>query len=188
VRPLAALRLLLALAGVAAAVLIGVFVLGRSAPSTCAPCGPDGPYITSAEGWSLPALQGGGTVSLAQFRGHPVVATFFASWCTACRDELPAFLQLSHTLPDVRFVGIDSEEYGDGARFAAGLGLGAWPLARDVGGAGADGLHESLTTEPGMPITAIYGSSGSLVDVRIGAESAAELAADLRQYAGVGAS
>ena len=33
----------------------------------------------------------GGTVSLKQFRGHPVLIHFWASWCAQCTHELPVF-------------------------------------------------------------------------------------------------
>ena len=36
---------------------------------------------------------GGGTVRLSQFRGHPVLINFWATWCTACRTEMPAIEQ-----------------------------------------------------------------------------------------------
>ncbi len=35
------------------------------------------------------------TVSLAQFKGTPVVLNFWASWCVPCRKEMPAFQAVS---------------------------------------------------------------------------------------------
>ncbi|MGH7911241.1 MAG: redoxin family protein, partial [Candidatus Dormibacteraceae bacterium] len=43
----------------------------------------------AAKSFSGPDLRGGGTLSLAQFRGRPVVVNFFASYCAPCRTELP---------------------------------------------------------------------------------------------------
>jgi thiol-disulfide isomerase/thioredoxin len=37
---------------------------------------------------------GGKKVSLSDFRGRPVLLSFWATWCTVCRDELPALQHL----------------------------------------------------------------------------------------------
>lgn len=36
----------------------------------------------------------GNKVSLSDFRGRPVLLSFWATWCTVCRDELPALQHL----------------------------------------------------------------------------------------------
>ncbi len=40
--------------------------------------------------FTLPALRGG-TFNSAALRGKPAVINFFASWCTSCWGEIPAF-------------------------------------------------------------------------------------------------
>ena len=37
---------------------------------------------------------GGKKVSLSDFGGRPVLLSFWATWCTVCRDELPALQRL----------------------------------------------------------------------------------------------
>lgn len=63
-----------------------------------------------APGWTLPR-PAGGRVSLASFRGHPVVLNFWATWCTPCRQEMPA---LSRWYREARgklvILGVDQEE------------------------------------------------------------------------------
>jgi thiol-disulfide isomerase/thioredoxin len=43
---------------------------------------------TSAPEIDLPALQGG-RVKLSALRGHPVVVTFWGTWCPPCKEEFP---------------------------------------------------------------------------------------------------
>ena len=143
---------------------------------------------TSTSAWALPRLEGPGTVSLAGFRGKPLVVDFFASWCTPCRSELPEFLAVSRQLGSrVAFVGVDSEENGDGPTFARQTGITGWPLARDTGGSQQSGLRDALASIPGMPVTAFYDASGALRDVRLGAMTGDVLAAHLRDLFGVSA-
>lgn len=43
---------------------------------------------TSAPEIDLPRLQGG-KIKLSTLRGHPVVVTFWGTWCPPCREEFP---------------------------------------------------------------------------------------------------
>ncbi len=55
--------------------------------------GSDSPQLgRAAPAFTLPSLADGSPVSLDQFRGKVVLLNFFASWCPACRAEMP-FLQ-----------------------------------------------------------------------------------------------
>jgi thiol-disulfide isomerase/thioredoxin len=141
---------------------------------------------TSATGWSLPRLDGAGSVHLADFRGKPVVVDFFASWCTACRDELPELLSVSRQAgARVHFVGVDSEENGNGLAMARMYGITAWPLARDVGGTQQSGLRDAVERVAGMPAIAFYDAAGRLVGARLGAVGADTLRGLLQQYYGL---
>jgi len=52
---------------------------------------------------------GGAAVSLESFRGRPVVLVFWATWCAACRRELPHLERLQREAPEVAVVGLSEE-------------------------------------------------------------------------------
>jgi cytochrome c biogenesis protein CcmG, thiol:disulfide interchange protein DsbE len=60
-----------------------------------------------APGFALKTLDGQ-PVSLAEFKGKPVVLNFFASWCVPCKDEAPMLSQAAQDFKskDVVFLGI----------------------------------------------------------------------------------
>ncbi|MBV8194943.1 MAG: redoxin domain-containing protein [Candidatus Dormibacteraeota bacterium] len=175
-------RLVLAIGIVGIAVAAALLLIVRSSPSAA-------PTVsTTPQSWSLPSLEGSGSVTLAQFRGRPLVVDFFASWCTSCQAELPDFLQVSQKLGGaVRFVGVDSEENGDGLGLARRTGITAWPLARDVDGTQQSGLRDSLESIRGMPITAFYDSQGHLLQVRLGALTGDALMTEISSLYGAAA-
>ncbi|MEM7141720.1 MAG: TlpA disulfide reductase family protein [Actinomycetota bacterium] len=136
---------------------------------------------TSSTGWDLPVRDndpdGDGRITLAEFRGQPVVLNFYADWCSACEAELPAFDAVEEALGDrVQFVLVNSQESGNWRRLVDDHGVDDWPIARDINGtrANGSGLHGSLGGT-GMPITAFYDASGRLVDVNNGAMNESSL-------------
>jgi len=65
----------------------------------------------SAPDFSLNKL-GGGTITLAEYRGHkPVVLDFFATWCPNCKRDMPHLNTLYKKYKDeVEVIGIDLQE------------------------------------------------------------------------------
>jgi len=166
------MRLAALAAGLAALVAVTVAVSSN---------GSSGTGITKPERFDLPAISGGGRVRLVDFRGKPTVVNFFASWCTACDDELPGFARLSTALRGkVNFVGVDSLETGDRLFMPRRHHITWWPLARDVGGAQGSGLHDALGGGSAMPLTAFYDAQGRLVEVNRAALPEDALRAKLR--------
>ena len=163
---------------VGVALFVGVFVLAFSEGDTAV-------GTTETESWDLPALADDGRVTLAQFKGKPTVAAFFANWCTVCRRELPGFAQLSSALgDDVNFVGINTMNNGSGLPFAQQMGIGRWPLARDIGMQDGRQLATNFGAR-GSPTTVIYDENGAVVDVTLGRLTAQQLAQKLNQFFGV---
>ncbi len=168
-----------ALGGVGAVAIVAIIVIAALGSA-------GGTGDTQADGWDLPQLDGDGRVTLAEFGGKPLVANFFASWCTECDRELPEFTQAARTLEgEVDFVFIDSNETGNWEAMADRHGLpGNFPLAADVGGSHGNGLYRSLGGSQGMPMTAFYDADGNVVDVVRGALTNGALEARVQQLFG----
>lgn len=107
----------------------------------------------------LPRLEGGGSGSVADYRGSWVLVNFWASWCVPCEEEAPALeeFQRRHGGEDFTVLGIDSRDLsGDGREFVRRYGL-SYPQLRDGDG---DAAHEFGTS--GVPENFLLDAGGSV--------------------------
>jgi cytochrome c biogenesis protein CcmG, thiol:disulfide interchange protein DsbE len=111
--------------------------------------------------FTLDRLSGDGAVSLADYRGKPLVINFFASWCLPCKDEAPILQQTWERYRDRGLVvlGVDAQDFrGDGRRFVRRHGL-TYPVAFDgkgstLGRFGLTGFPETYFVAPDGTIAA----------------------------------
>jgi len=172
---------LLALATAVAGAALGVVIATAARPS-----GPDatseqvlpGGYFARLHGpkappWQLPSLsRRSTTVSLAQFRGRPLVVNFWASWCPPCRKEMPALEKAARQLSGhVGFAGLDTQDDpGAGLAFARRMGV-TYPLATDNAQVyGSYGVS-------GLPTTFFVSADGTIVGRQVGGMTEAGLMA-----------
>ena len=113
-------------------------------------------------------------VSLAAYRGHPVILNFFASWCTPCQAELPMVAQVARQAQEagrgVVFLGVDGNDNP-----ASGLSFARKSGVAFVVGANADSGLAPKFTLFGYPGTVFIDASGTVVKTVHGPVSHATL-------------
>ena len=129
--------------------------------------GSPGPRVgRAAPAFSLPSLADGSSVTLDQLRGKVVLLNFFASWCPACRAEMP-FLQAAwEEVRDegVAFLIIDIAEDDEVvARFMEDRGF-TIPVIMDQTGDVATRYNISA-----LPTTFILDREGVVRNITVGA-------------------
>jgi peroxiredoxin len=154
---------LLVPAGLLAAVLVARDGGGSAPPSAQLLGAPDGSMPGPGDVAPLfdqPGLDGG-RVRLADYRGRPVILTFFASWCLDCEREFPLLNEalVAHADAGLAVVGVTFRDFVDAdarafrARFDA-----TWPAATDDRSevARAYGVRN-------IPVTFFIGPNGRVV-------------------------
>jgi thiol-disulfide isomerase/thioredoxin len=144
------------------------------------------PAPMKVQPFSLPRLGPGPRVTVplvgADAR-HPVVLTFFASWCPPCHRELPKVAGVARraqaTGDRVRFVGIDGDDApASGLAFARRSGVD-FPVGRDA-------LTEIAPRfgVQGYPATVFIDAQGDVVSIVRGPISVSALRAGVGRLDG----
>jgi thiol-disulfide isomerase/thioredoxin len=165
-----ALPVLVVVAVTAGAVIM--ITIGRSSQTVSvsegvARVGGPAPTFTS---WDL----NGKRVSLSDFKGRPVLLTFWATWCTVCREELPALQRLQDRYQSTGFtiLAINYRETDNRrlAQYLAGLQVHLKPVIDPEGTiAGAYGV------DIGLPVNVLVNRAGTVTQIIIGAVPNASL-------------
>ncbi len=79
-------------------------------------------------------LRGGGTFRLSDHRGKPLILSFWASWCTPCRKELPALSQFAKEHPGLAVFAVNVDRaQADAEKFLSQVQIDL-PVAFDTAG------------------------------------------------------
>lgn len=105
----------------------------------------------------------GRRVRLADFRGHPVLINFWATYCTPCRAEMPLLQRMADQYPKLVLLLVDERDSTPAARtFATELHIHSAVLL-DIDGKAAD-----LYRIPGLPTTIFVRTDGTVEGRYIG--------------------
>jgi thiol-disulfide isomerase/thioredoxin len=179
-----ALALPLLVVVAAAAMAAAAVTTGRSSrtPSVSGGLARLGGLAPTFTSWDL----SGNKVSLADFNGRPVLITFWATWCTACQEELPAVQRIRDRYRS-RGLGVIAvnfrETNNDRMRaYLAGLHVDL-QAAIDPQGT----IASAYGVDIGLPITVLLDRNGTVAQILIGSIPGAALDSAVGRVAGAAA-
>lgn len=122
----------------------------------------------------LPALAGG-RVQLSKLRGHPVVVSFWGTYCPPCRDEFPELVRAHamHATAGLRVLGVNGRDQEwstkNVKKFVDEFAV-TFPVALD-----ARGRSRQKYRVVGLPTTVFIDSAGVVQRIHMGPISREEL-------------
>jgi len=121
----------------------------------------------------------GQEVSLSDFRGKLVLVNFWATWCSPCRQELPAIQAQYESTDDLVVLGVNFQEGADEVRpFVTEAGL-TFPVLLDE-----TGRATLIYRVRGLPTSFLVDADGLIAAVHVGPMTARQLASYVAQARG----
>jgi thiol-disulfide isomerase/thioredoxin len=143
----------------------------------------DRPAASEVKSLELTALDGGAVSRVGDvLTGKPVVLNLFASWCTGCITEMPAFERVYQDLgDDVTFVGLALRNPPDDARALVEQTGVTYPTYTDE----ADEAFEMFGVVA-LPTTVFLDADGTVRDIHLEIFTEDQLRAEIGEQFGVG--
>jgi thiol-disulfide isomerase/thioredoxin len=125
----------------------------------------------------------GKRVSLSELGRRPVLLTFWATWCTVCRDELPALqgLQDQYRAGGFTVLAVNYRESSNDRmrQYLAGLHVNLQTVIDPDGAIGA-----AYGVDVGLPVNVLSDRSGTVARIMIGEVPIAAIDEAVRQAVG----
>jgi peroxiredoxin len=122
----------------------------------------------------------GKKVSLSDFSARPVLLTFWATWCTVCRQELPALqvLQEQYRSDGLAVLAMNYRESSNDRmrQYLAGLNV-ALESVIDPGGS----IASAYGVDVGLPVNVLVDTAGRVAKIMIGEVPMASIEAAIKE-------
>lgn len=105
----------------------------------------------------------GNVVKLSNFEGKPLVVMFWATWCKACKMQLPEMIKMQQQSPDVQFAYIAVNSKEEEINKVIKSFNGEMPVYFKGWKSG-----ESVLSGNTLPLTYVIDQSGIILEERLG--------------------
>jgi peroxiredoxin len=138
---------------------------------------PTPPRVGSpAPNFQLKDVQTGNVVTLSSFRGRPVWINFWATWCDACKVEMPQMQRMytRYKAQGLAILGIEVQETTGAVNAYTRSGAFDWTFLLDPNG----GVVDRYFVE-GVPTHIFVGTDGTIKAIHSGAITDTQMAESL---------
>jgi len=122
----------------------------------------------------------GNKVGLSDFGSRPVLLTFWATWCTVCKDELPAlqWLEQRYSAGGLKVLAVNYRETSNERmrQYLAGINV-TLQSAIDPGAA----IAMAYGVDVGLPVNVVVDRSGRVAQIMVGEVPIASIETAIKQ-------
>lgn len=136
----------------------------------------DARRLLAAPDFTFPTAEGDENISLSDYKGNVRLVVFWATWCPACRSEVPDLvaLQGQYGKKGLQIIALSKEDAPTVKAFGEAQGINYLSLIRDKA------VSDEYGGVSGIPTTFVVGRKGYIYKHYVGKPPKALLEADIK--------